>query len=181
MTLQALVQVSSDPDWSSLMSSSQILRAQTKRAVAQDQLEPLLDQLQACRALNSVKLSLIRNYYTILLVSLHKAQSCNMYKVCRSVSLFIMLCRPSAKTHISSPAVIKQTSVQAWKLVCHRQRLLCHISLFTYYNMSSNLTCLQLLFLAAAIAAASLYLVNSTRMTVAAKAVVEMSRDCKCN
>ena len=113
--LQALVQVSSDPDWSSLMSSSQMSRAQTKRAVAQNQLEPLLDQLQACSALNSAKLTIIRNFYTTLLVSLHKAQSCSMYQVHRTVSLCVMLYIISYNA-----AVMKQTSNQAWKSVCHR-------------------------------------------------------------
>lgn len=108
MILQALLQVSSDPKWSSLMASSQSSRAQTKRAVTQDELEPLLDHLQACRALNSAKLSLIRNYYTTLLVSLHKAQICNLYKVYRTVSLCDMLNRTSlAVMNIANPAVMR--------------------------------------------------------------------------
>ena len=150
--LQALLQVSSDPDWSSLMASSQSSRAQTKRAVAQDQLQPLLDQLQACRALNSAKLSLIRNYYTTLLVSLPKTQSCNMYKVCRTVScvLFVMLDRPSAKPRCRSAT--------------GRGRYATFLPLFTYFYLPAFSICFLLL----QPAAVSHDRVNSARMTAAA-------------
>ena len=102
------------------MKSSQTLRSQTKRAIAQDQLKPLLDQLQANGAMPSPQLSTIRRCYTALLVSLLNLQGCTDCVVRMVDCLFVCRLMTTIVTatyaRIAAVIMVLQVDCRAWRL-----------------------------------------------------------------
>ena len=69
--MQALVQLSEDLKWSSVMAGCNGAWCVPRPALAEKQLTTLLQQLDNQHALDSKQLALVRHFYTDLLVRVH--------------------------------------------------------------------------------------------------------------
>ena len=69
--MQALVLLSKDSDWLNIMAKCEGAWSLPKHALAQQHLEPLLQDLDSQGALSGKEVALIRHFYRDLLVSTH--------------------------------------------------------------------------------------------------------------